>query len=83
MPQRTLLGMPSKALHELMFARGVNLATTPAWQRRRAMVYKMLKKVHGFNPITNETAETLRSSVTIDGDSRSLMHRKAGNSLIH
>ena len=64
--QRTLVGMPAKALHEMMFARGVNLATTPAWQRRGAMVYKMLKKVHGFNPVTNETAETLRSSVTID-----------------
>ena len=64
--QRTLLGMPSKTLHELMYARGVNLAATPAWQRRGAMVYKKLKKVHGFNPVTNETAETLRSSVTID-----------------
>jgi len=64
--QRTLLGMPSKALHEMMYARGVNLAATPAWQRRGALVYKMLKKVHGFNPVTNETAETLRSSVTLD-----------------
>ncbi len=64
--QRTLLGMPSKALHEMMYARGVNLAATPAWQRRGAMVYKMLKKVHGFNPVTNETVETLRNSVTID-----------------
>jgi tRNA(His) guanylyltransferase len=58
--------MPAKALHEMMFARGVNLATTPAWQRRGAMVYKSLKKVHGFNPVTNETAETLRSFVTVN-----------------
>ncbi|MEI6840524.1 MAG: tRNA(His) guanylyltransferase Thg1 family protein [Methanomicrobiales archaeon] len=64
--QRTLIGMPSKALHEMMYARGVNLATTPAWQRRGALVYKILKKVHGFNPVTNETADTLRSSVTTD-----------------
>jgi tRNA(His) guanylyltransferase len=64
--QRTLLGMPAKALHEMMFARGVNLATTPAWQRRGAMVCKTLKKVHGFNPVTNETAETLRSFVTVN-----------------
>ncbi|MCU0630835.1 MAG: tRNA 5'-guanylyltransferase [Methanoregulaceae archaeon] len=64
--QRKLLGMPSKELHEMMYARGVNLAATPTWQRRGALVYKMLKKVHGFNPVTNETAETLRSSVTID-----------------
>ena len=56
--------MPSKELHEMMYARGVNLAATPAWQRRGALVYKILKKVHGFNPVTNEAAETLRSSVT-------------------
>ena len=64
--QRTLVGMPSKALHEMMYARGVNLATTPAWQRRGVLVYKRLKKVHGFNPVTLETAETFRSSVTTD-----------------
>lgn len=66
--QKTLVGMPSNSLHEMMYSRGVNLATTPSWQRRGALVYKKLKKVHGFNPVTNVPADTLRSSVTLDED---------------
>ena len=31
---RVLKGMSSRELHELMFSHGVNLAKTPAWQRR-------------------------------------------------
>ena len=66
--QRTLLGLPSTSLHEMMFARGINLATTPAWQRRGTLVYKTLKKIQGYNPVTNEPAETFRSTVSISAD---------------
>ena len=31
---RQLKGMPAQELHEMMHKRGVNLAKTPAWQRR-------------------------------------------------
>jgi tRNA(His) guanylyltransferase len=64
--QKSLQGLPSKALHEMMFHRGVNLAETPSWQRRGALVYKKLKQVQGFNPVERQFVETLRSSVTTE-----------------
>ena len=35
-----LKGLKSKDLHEILFRHGVNLAKTPAWQRRGILVYK-------------------------------------------
>jgi len=33
-------GMKEPAIHELVFSRGINLAKTPTWERRGAMVYR-------------------------------------------
>jgi len=32
--------MKEPAIHELVFSRGINLAKTPTWERRGAMVYR-------------------------------------------
>ncbi len=63
-----LKGMPANELHDLMHARGVNLAKTPAWQRRGVLVYKKTAEKVGFNPITQEKVRAIRSSVSIDDD---------------
>ena len=63
-----LKGLPSKNLHEMMHAKGFNLAMTPAWQRRGVLVYKKLKEKEGFNPVTQESVVTERSAVTVDYD---------------
>jgi tRNA(His) 5'-end guanylyltransferase len=63
-----LKGLPAKNLHEMMHARGFNLATTPAWQRRGILVYKKISEKEGFNPITKEHVVAERSAVTIERD---------------
>jgi len=63
-----LKGMPSQQLHEMMHARGVNLAKTPAWQRRGVLVYKKSAEKEGYNPITKEKVKVVRSSVTADNN---------------
>jgi tRNA(His) 5'-end guanylyltransferase len=63
-----LKGVPANELHDLMHARGVNLAKTPAWQRRGVLVYKKTAEKVGFNPITQEKVRAIRSSVSIDDD---------------
>jgi len=37
---KTLRGMKTKELHQLLFQHGVNLAKTPPWQRRGVLLYK-------------------------------------------
>jgi len=37
---KTLQGLKSEELHQLLFQHGVNLAKTPAWQRRGVLIYK-------------------------------------------
>jgi tRNA(His) 5'-end guanylyltransferase len=63
-----LRGISSRALHEMMFSRGINLAKTPAWQRRGVLVYKKASRVEGYNPLTGEIVETFRSVVIEDRD---------------
>jgi tRNA(His) guanylyltransferase len=63
-----LRGISSRSLHEMMFSRGINLAKTPAWQRRGVLVYKKESRVEGFNPLTGDTVETSRSLVVEDRD---------------
>jgi len=65
---RRLSGMRSEELHEFMFARGVNLAKTPAWQRRGVLVYRKTEQRPGFDPRAGETVEVSRRVVTIDRD---------------
>jgi tRNA(His) guanylyltransferase len=63
---RALKGKTSRELHELMFSRGINLAKTPAWQRRGILVYKSGKTVEGYNPILSRVVRTLRSTVVCE-----------------
>lgn len=41
---KTLKGLKIKDLHDLLFRHGVNLAQTPAWQRRGILIYRELYK---------------------------------------
>jgi tRNA(His) 5'-end guanylyltransferase len=63
-----LKGLPSDALHEMMFARGVNLAKTPSWQRRGVLVYREEKERAGYNPVTGEDVAAVRKVVRVDAD---------------
>lgn len=65
---RMLEGMKSGDMHEMMFVRGVNLADTPAWQRRGVMVRTAPVEVEGYNPVTGEQVTAARSRVTVDAD---------------
>jgi tRNA(His) guanylyltransferase len=65
---KKLRGLPSRDLHEFMYSRGVNLAKTPAWERRGVLVYKQLRNVEGFNPVRGEIVESIRSTVVSERD---------------
>ena len=60
--------MRSEELHEFMFSRGVNLAKTPAWQRRGVLVYRKAEERPGYDPCAGEPVETVRRVVTIERD---------------
>lgn len=63
-----LLGMKAEDMHDLMFSRGVNLAETPAWQRRGTLVRRGKYTKEGMNPITGEKVMVERQGVVVDGD---------------
>jgi tRNA(His) 5'-end guanylyltransferase len=65
---RRLSGMRSEELHEFMFSRGVNLAKTPAWQRRGILVYRRTEGRPGYDPVSREPVEAVRRVVTVDRD---------------
>lgn len=58
-----LRGMQSDAMHEMMFERGVNLAATPAWQRRGTLLYREECRKEGYNPLTGETVQAVRTCI--------------------
>ena len=66
--QRKLDGMNAGALHELAFSQGINLGTTPAWQRRGIAVYRGTVEKMGYNPKTGESAPVTRNVAVIDRD---------------
>lgn len=57
----SLRGMQADAMHNMMFERGVNLAATPAWQRRGTLIYREEYIKEGYNPITGETVQATRT----------------------
>lgn len=63
---RTLNGMKSDSLHELLFERGLNISEVPAWQRRGIGVYRAPVKVRGYNPITDREVSAVRMRVRVD-----------------
>ncbi|MEA2034802.1 MAG: tRNA(His) guanylyltransferase Thg1 family protein [Euryarchaeota archaeon] len=65
---KKLKGIGSVAMHEMMFERGINLAKTPAWQRRGVVAFRKKIIKEGYNPIKKETVEAERKVVSIDTD---------------
>ncbi|NYT07268.1 MAG: tRNA 5'-guanylyltransferase [Methanomicrobiales archaeon] len=63
---RRLRGLSSPALHELAFSRGINLAKTPAWQRRGVLIYRKATTIEGWNPRLSSVVRTVRTSVESD-----------------
>ncbi|WP_342678923.1 tRNA(His) guanylyltransferase Thg1 family protein [Methanofollis sp. UBA420] len=61
-----LLGMKAEDMHGLMFSRGVNLAETPAWQRRGTLVRRGRYTKEGMNPLTGEKVTVERQGVVAD-----------------
>ncbi len=59
-------GISTSAKHELLFARGVNFADLPAWQRRGTGLYWETYEKEGYNPVKNETVTATRRRVKID-----------------
>jgi len=66
--QRQLNGVSARVLHEICFEHGVNLAQTPAWERRGIMVYYTQYTKEGYNPVTKEKTEAIRRRVYVDRD---------------
>jgi len=64
--QKQLDSLNAADLHELAFSRGVNLAQTPAWQRRGIAIYRGTQEKDGYNPITKETTRVTRNIAVID-----------------
>jgi tRNA(His) guanylyltransferase len=50
--------------NEMLFKRGTNLATLPAWQRRGIIIFKEEYEISGFNPILSKETKSLRRKVT-------------------
>ena len=65
---RRLKGVPAAELHEMMHKRGVNLAKTPAWQRRGILVCKKEEEKEGYNPVKDEHVTVTRNRVFEDRD---------------
>ena len=66
--QKQLDEMNAAALHEFAFSRGVNLALTPAWERRGICIYRDVVMRDGYNPIKDEKVSVERTIAVIDED---------------
>jgi len=64
--QRRLNGVGARKLHEICFQYGVNLAQTPAWERRGIMVYHTTFRKEGYNPMTKVKSEAIRRRIYVD-----------------
>jgi tRNA(His) 5'-end guanylyltransferase len=58
----------TKDLHEICFAHDINLAHTPAWQRRGILIYKTIIEKEAYDPKTGARGVTYRKKVVIDRD---------------
>ncbi len=63
-----LMHMKSHELHELAYGHGVNLARTPAWQRRGVMVYREPYETDGTDPRTGTRVRVTRNRMVVDRD---------------
>ncbi len=60
---RYLRGKKEWEIHEILFERGINLATLPAWQRRGVIISKEEYEISGLNPILDKETKSLRRRV--------------------
>jgi len=58
-----LIGKKEWEVHEMLFKRGINLATLPAWQRRGVIISKEKYEISGFNPVLEKETKSLRRRV--------------------
>jgi len=63
-----LKGKKEWEIHEMLFERGINLATLPAWQRRGILISTEEHEISGFNPILGKETKSLRRKVTQNWD---------------
>lgn len=61
---KCLRGKKEWEIHEMLFERGINLSTLPAWQRRGVIISKEEYEISGFNPILDKETKSLRRRVT-------------------
>jgi tRNA(His) 5'-end guanylyltransferase len=59
-------GLSTADKHELLFARGINFNSLPAWQKRGLGIYWRMAGREGFNPITQQPTQTLRRELHTD-----------------
>jgi len=60
---KCLRGKKEWEIHEMLFERGINLATLPAWQRRGVIISKEEYEISGFNPVLDKETKSLRRRV--------------------
>ena len=60
--------MSPSEIHELVFTYGVNLAKTPAWQRRGILVYKESYQKSGYNMLLKQEVASVRTKVVQNWD---------------
>ncbi|MDR2856154.1 MAG: tRNA 5'-guanylyltransferase [Methanomicrobiales archaeon] len=77
-----LHGKCRKDLHEICFTHGINLAKTPAWQRRGVLIYKKTIEKEAYDPRNGARGVTYRKKVVIDRDIP-LFSTQEGEELIH
>jgi tRNA(His) guanylyltransferase len=58
-----LKGKKEWEIHEMLFERGINLATLPTWQRRRVIIFKEEYEISGFNSVFGKETKPLRRRV--------------------
>ena len=59
-------GLRTAAKHDLLFANGINYNNLPAWQKRGVGLYWETYTKTGFNPLTQQTTETVRRRLATD-----------------
>lgn len=59
---KCLRGKKEWEIHEMLFERGINLATLPPWQRRGVIISKEEYET-GFNPVLDKETKSLRRRV--------------------
>ncbi len=61
-----LVGMSSQKIHDMLFKKGINLARTPAWQRRGILVLKKAYTKPGYDPKKDARVVAKRSQTVQD-----------------